>query len=220
MATRYKGKIAYWTIWNEPNLAYSFSPQDLNLGSGYLTNEYMDLVQIPAHGAITTVIPGALTVGPDLYTPNGGGQVETCDYYNHCMWLYGTGEWEDAMLRYFDSYFPTFSIHNNSDTDVGANAAVGNTWNLVMVPLGKQRNIWLSEYNFGNNGTCSNSEQTLANYTRNLYTNMGNQRDFYFSLTDGWGTPACGDGIVWGQGYNWAEKSVLYPAFTNIVGTT
>jgi hypothetical protein len=61
-----------------------------------------------------------LTVGPELYTPNGGGNVKTCDYYGHCGWLYGFGWWEDALLRYFDTNFPTFTIHNYSDTNTGS----------------------------------------------------------------------------------------------------
>jgi hypothetical protein len=76
MATRYKGKVAFWAIWNEPNIAYAFSPQDLNAGVGYLTNEYMELIQFPAHGAITAVTPAALTVGPELATPDDGGNAK------------------------------------------------------------------------------------------------------------------------------------------------
>ncbi|HEY6347784.1 MAG TPA: DUF6065 family protein [Candidatus Angelobacter sp.] len=35
LATRYNGKVAFWIIWNEPNLANEFSPQDSNLGGGF-----------------------------------------------------------------------------------------------------------------------------------------------------------------------------------------
>lgn len=225
LAQRYNGKVAFWIIWNEPNLANEFSPQDSNLGGGFLTNEYMDLIQFPAHSGLIAVIPSALTVGPELFTPNGGGQIETCDYWHevtgdsspaHCMWLYGTGEWEDAMLRYFNTYFPIFTFHNYSDTDSGSRTAVADLWNNVMVPLGKQRQIWVTEFNFGapGSGTCSLSEQTIVNYTTNLYNLMANQRAFYFALADG---NSCGDGLVHSKASNWAEKSTLYPGFVHIV---
>jgi hypothetical protein len=223
LAKRYAGKIAFWIIWNEPNLANEFSPQDSNLGGGYLTGEYIDLIQTPAHSALLIVIPSALTVGPELYTPNGGGQIETCDYWHevtgdnspaHCMWLYGTGEWEDAMLRYFSNNFPIFTIHNYSDTNSGSGTAVADLWNNVMVPLGKQRQIWLTEFNF-TGGTCSLTEQTIVDYTASLYNSMSNQRAFYFALPDGAG--ACGNGLVHGKAYNWAEKTILYPGFVQIV---
>jgi hypothetical protein len=221
MATRYRGKVAFWAIWNEPNLRYSFSPQDVNAGSGYLTNEYMVLIQFPAHDGITAVIPGAFFVGPDLFTPNGGGQVRTCDAFGHCMYLLGQGNWEDSMLRFFSNNFQTFTIHNYSDTDAGSRTAIGNTWS-IMVSLGKQRQIWLDEFNFRN--PCSYSEQTIVNYTRSLYTQMTNERAFYFSITDGFGagSATCGSGttnfgLLQAQAYNWAPKPVLYPGFQSIV---
>ena len=217
LATRYKGKVAFWAIWNEPNLAYAFSPQDLNAGGGYLINEYMVLIQFPAHAGLTAVIPGALTVGPELYTPNGGGNVKTCDYYGHCGWLYGFGWWEDALLRYYDTNFPTFTIHNYSDTNTGSYNAIANTWNLVMVPLGKQRQIWLTDFNFKSRTCYPYGEQDIVNYTRSLYNLMANERAFYFSLTDGFSNDLCGDGLVHSLAYGWAVKSTLYPGFQSIV---
>jgi hypothetical protein len=214
MATRYKGKVAFWAIWNEPNIAYAFSPQDLNAGGGYLNGEYMQLIQFPAHAAITAVIPTAITVGPELATPDGGGNQRTCDYYGHCMYLLGQGEWEDSMLRFYDTFFPTFTIHNYSDDDRGSRVAVGDTWS-IMGTLGKQRQIWVTEFNF-DSGTCSYSEQTIVDYTRSLYSLMANERAFYFSLTDGW-SGTCGEGLLYSKTYNWAEKPILYPGFKSIV---
>lgn len=219
LATRYNGRIAFWIIWNEPNQANSFSPQDLNLGSGNLINEYMELVEFQGRRAILAVNPNALTVGPELFVPDGGGQAQFCDYFNHCMWLYGTGEWEDALLRYFSVNYPIFSIHNYSGTDAGSRTAIANLWNNVMVPLGKQRQIWLTEFNFGSNGTCSLSEQTILNYTTSLYNLMANQRAFYFAATDAFGNPgaSCGDGLLRSNSFNWGEKPTLYPGFRHII---
>jgi hypothetical protein len=118
------------------------------------------------------------------------------------------------MLRYFSNNFPIFTIHNYSDTNSGSGTAVADLWNNVMVPLGKQRQIWLTEFNF-TGGTCSLTEQTIVDYTASLYNSMSNQRAFYFALPDGAG--ACGNGLVHGKAYNWAEKTILYPGFVQIV---
>jgi hypothetical protein len=85
------------------------------------------------------------------------------------------------------------------------------------VPLGKQRQIWLTEFNC-KSGTCyPYGEQDIVNYTRSLYNLMANERAFYFSLTDGSGSDLCGDGLVHALAYDWAAKSTLYPGFQSIV---
>lgn len=117
------------------------------------------------------------------------------------------------MLRYFDGYFSTFTIHNYSDTDDGARAAVGNAWS-TMLNLGKQRQIWLTEFNFSN-GTCSDSEQTIVDLTRGLYANLTNERSFYYELADSGG--ACGSGLLHSRDYSYTEKPILYPGFRSIV---
>jgi hypothetical protein len=119
------------------------------------------------------------------------------------------------MLRFFDTYFQTFTIHNYSDTDRGSRVAVGDTWN-IMVSLGKQRQIWVTEFNF-RHGTCPPlSEQNIVDYTRSLYNLMYNERAFYFSIDDGF-TGACGLGLLLSGSYNYAEKPILYPGFKSIV---
>jgi hypothetical protein len=83
-------------------------------------------------------------------------------------------------------------------------------------PLGKQRQIWLIDFNF-KNGDCSPyTEQTIVNYTRSLYSLMTNERAFYFDLADG-SYSICGYGLVHGQPYGWGEKPILYPGFQSIV---
>ena len=118
------------------------------------------------------------------------------------------------MLRFYDAFFPTFTIHNYSDNDRGSRVAVGDAWN-IMLTLGKQRQIWVTEFNF-KIGTCSYGEQTIVDYTRSLYSLMPNERAFYFSLTDGW-SGTCGHGLLDSKTYNWAEKTILYPGFQSIV---
>lgn len=143
MATRYGNQVAAWRIWGEPN-SWAFSPQVLE--DGWWTNEFMRLIQFPAHDALTTVLPGARTIGPALAAVGANGNDgSSCDAWGHCMnWL---SDWTDSMLRYFDTYFSTFSITSYpSDANIVQNA-VGNVWNK-MVALGKQRPIWVDEFNF------------------------------------------------------------------------
>ncbi len=54
---RYKKKIKYWEMWNEPNLSEFWT------GS---VEEYLDLILIPGAEAAKTIDPGCKIVGPDL----------------------------------------------------------------------------------------------------------------------------------------------------------
>src|SRR5579884_1014685 len=107
LASRYKNTANFWAIWNEPN-SIAFSPQILE--DGYLTDEYMTLIQFPAHNALTAVIPTATIIGPEFAVPADGNDGPSCDYWGHCInWLNG---WTYSMLNYFDGFFPTFTFHS------------------------------------------------------------------------------------------------------------
>ncbi len=56
-ARRYRGRIAVWGIWNEPNLEHFWE------GS---RDAYIDTLLIPGAKAIRAADPGALVAGPDL----------------------------------------------------------------------------------------------------------------------------------------------------------
>jgi hypothetical protein len=152
-------------------------------------------------------------VGPELYTPVGGGNGNTCDYYGHCGTVY---EWEDVMLDDFYTFFPVFSIHNYSASPSGQFTAVQHMVNVEQT-YGKTPPIWVTEFNWGN-GTCSYSQNTLLSYINTYYQNTI-ARSFYFSTTDGEGLTGaeCGDGLVHGQWDDWAEKVPLYSGFESIV---
>ncbi|MBZ5554657.1 MAG: hypothetical protein LAO21_18220 [Acidobacteriia bacterium] len=210
IATRYPD-VTNWILWNEPNLAENFSPQSPLNPTG-LVSEYMDLIQFPGHNAITTAIPSARMIGPDIFTPSGGNEGYTCDYWNHCMnWLSG---WTDSLLRYFPSFFETFSIHNYSIDERAQVSAVSKVWNK-MVGLGVQRRIWLTEFNY-RNGTCSEPEWSIANWTQSLYQKMTWERSFYFVLQDPEGQ-GCGFGLLYGRQLEFLEKTPLYSRFQQIV---
>ena len=55
--TRYKSKVKYWGIWNEPNLRYFFA-----LGK----DKYVQQVLLPAVQTIRSADPAAFIVGPEL----------------------------------------------------------------------------------------------------------------------------------------------------------
>ena len=221
MATHYNNRASFWAIWNEPN-SWAFSPQVLE--DGYITDEYMTLVQFPAHNALTTVIPAAKIIGPELAAVgSNGGDGSSCDAWGHCLnWLSG---WADSMLRYFDSYFPTFTIHSYPAYPLALFNAQGNLWNK-MVALGKQRQNWTTEFNFTmgqfGGGTCSFSPTQIADNLQFVFNNMTWERSFLFTNTDG---GSCTNdnhfGILLGSDFNYAEKPIVYPTYavtTQIIG--
>ncbi len=57
VATRYRGRVAAWGFWNEPNLDRFWD------GS---REEYIDRILLPGIAAVRTADPGALVCGPDL----------------------------------------------------------------------------------------------------------------------------------------------------------
>ena len=210
MATRYKGKVNMWAVWNEPDLGGFFSPQDLNAGGGYNTNEYMVLIQFPGSNAIRSVIPGATMIGPELYTPVGGGDENQCDDFGHCGTVY---EWEAVMLDDFSGNFPVFSIHNYSNNPSGQLNAVQHMVNIEQT-YGKTPPIWVTEFNYVG-GTCSYSQNTLVSYLSTYYHSTI-ARSFYYALPDG-GGQSCGYGLVMNKSYGWAQKVPLYSGYSNIV---
>lgn len=172
----------------------------------------MELVQFGGFSAIRTVIPDAVMVGPDPFTCESGGDCTTEDAWGHsARWLI---HWTDSLLRYFDTYFNTFSVHNFGPSDWDKRTAVGNVWEK-MVQLGRQRQIWLTEFNF-KRGTCDFSEQTILDRTRAVYNTMTWERSFYFNFADN-DPQACGWGLLHSASFGFAQKSILYPGFRSMV---
>jgi hypothetical protein len=62
-AKRYRGRIAAWGIWNEPNLEHFWD------GS---RTDYIEKILIPASRAVRAADPRALVAGPDLAHLSGG----------------------------------------------------------------------------------------------------------------------------------------------------
>lgn len=220
--------IQYWALWNEPNLAEEFSPQDPLVGNSIIA-EYMTDIQFPGYDGVRAALPNAIMVGPELLVAAHGVNGNTCDYWGtyypnesaHCAYWQ---TWTQSLLQYYQQYVTTWTFHTYDTSASYEIDAVGTIWNSYMVPLGKQRQIWLTEFNFVNfigsgsqSGTCGLSEQSLGADVHDLYANMPNQRAFYFALFDGTGS-SCGDGLVHG-GPNWTPKSYLYPYFQQIVST-
>jgi hypothetical protein len=212
LAGRYPS-VVYWAIGNEPNLDYYFSPQTPLLYQSSAA-EYMDLMLIPATNAIQSRIPGASVFGPELAACNNGAG-DSCSNYDH-NWQYTTNwnyDWARTLLLNYPQYFPRFTLHNYGGNDQSMRTAVGSLWDHTMVPLGQQRPIWTTEFNF-NSGTCGNSEREIADWTCKNYKYMTWERAFYFDLRGN----GCFSLLMSDSGNT--PKSFLYPAFGAIVSNT
>lgn len=101
VATRYKGKIRFWEIWNEPDIVgfYSGTPDKL-----------LDLTR-QAHAILKQVDPNNKVLSPafadsggpaylDYFLANGGGK--SCDIISYHFYIdrpEGNGRWRAANLR-------------------------------------------------------------------------------------------------------------------------
>jgi len=207
LANRYP-TVMFWAIGNEPNLDYYFSPQTPLL-FGSAAAEYMDLMLIPATNAIHTFIPAAEVFGPELFTCSDG-RGDSCSNIDH-NWGYTTNwnsDWARILLLNYPTYFPRFTIHNYGGNDQSMRTAVGSLYDHTMVPIGQQRPIWTTEFNF-KDGTCSNTEREIADWTCKNYKYMTWERAFFFDLR-GNGCYSLLDGSD-------NPKPFLYSAFSAIV---
>jgi hypothetical protein len=210
--------IKWWALWNEPNLPGGFSPQDPINATG-IVSEYMDDIQFPGYNNLKAANPGANAIGPELFIPSHTSNDVTCDYWNHCLsWEL----WTQSLLQYFDKYVATFSFHYYDNDGGHLNGRINQIWNGIIVPLGKQRQIWITEFNFFQgalDGTCAFNEQFVALEVGTVYAYMPNQRAFFFSLADNPGGCTIvgdGNGLLRGPDYSWEPKSFLYPYFQKI----
>jgi hypothetical protein len=178
LALRYP-EVQYWAIGNEPNTDKMFSPEP-PLEGNYLPTDYMALLMLPAHDAITSVIPGASVFGPELWTCTSSGGDECAENQDH-NWGYYTSwthDWAWALLGYFDQYFPRFTFHSYTFDDWGQRTSAGALWDHVMVPLHKERPMWTTEMNFENPA----DQNHIADFTCKTYKTMTWERAFYFDL--------------------------------------
>jgi len=95
IVTRYKTKIKYWGIWNEPNLRNFF---------GFGKDIFVQNVLLPAVQTIRTVDPSAFIVGPELAHLTSSG-VE---------WYF----WMKYILDNAGGYFDIISHHIYEDLGV------------------------------------------------------------------------------------------------------
>ena len=92
MATRYKGRVKAYEIWNEQNLHYEWGgPGRLNAGA------YVELLKV-AYNAIKSVDPGAVVVAGALTPTGGDGGYKAIDDGVYLEQMYQAG-----LARYCDA---------------------------------------------------------------------------------------------------------------------
>jgi hypothetical protein len=76
-AARYRGRVAAWGLWNEPNLSRFWEGSQL---------EYIEEILLPGAAAVRAADPSALVVGPDLAHLSSGSWD---DWLRSCLWYAG-----------------------------------------------------------------------------------------------------------------------------------
>jgi hypothetical protein len=95
--SRYKSRVKYWSIWNEPNIDAFF---DQSLGK----DKFVQLVLLPAAQTIRGTDPAAFIVGPDLSHKTEAGT----------EWYF----WLKYILENAGNYFDVISHHIYEDHGV------------------------------------------------------------------------------------------------------
>lgn len=97
LATRYRGKIAAYSVWNEPNLAREWCEQPPN------PQEYVALLKV-AYDAIKSADPNAIVVSAGL-SPTGGPMPQAMDDVEYLDGMY------QAMGSDSEGYFDVLGAH-------------------------------------------------------------------------------------------------------------
>lgn len=164
VATRYKGKIRYYEIWNEPNLKHFFSG----------TPEQMVALAREAYTILKDVDPSIQVVSPSVLTDYGG-------------WM-----WLDEYLskggsKYADIIGAHFYIHDKKSPEETL-SLVREIQNVMAKHNLTQKPLWNTETGFGNKqeNAFFSDEQSIAYVARSYILNwaVGIER-FYFY---GWDT--------------------------------
>lgn len=98
VATRYKGRIDAYQIWNEPNLAREWGNRPPNAA------EYTEMLRI-SHDAIKAVDPFALVISAGMAPTTRNDDVARPDtYYIQEMYQAGAAPWFDALGAHAPGY--------------------------------------------------------------------------------------------------------------------
>jgi hypothetical protein len=177
LATRYKGKVAAYEIWNEPNLSYEW---------GYLTPDpvaYTQMLQV-AYTAIKAADPDALVITGGLSTAGDGSPTAYGDL-DFLRGMYGAG-----AKGYFDAFGSHPYAFGRSPHEIdpwGLSLSRVQEQHQVMVAHGDgDTPIWITElgwvlqnnWDLGEHENISVTEEQQAQYLRQTYPKV--QRDWVF----------------------------------------
>jgi len=181
MVQRYKDRVKYWEIWNEPNIAPFWVPDPR-------PEKYYALLK-EAYKAIKKADPEAVVIGCCT--------AGTALPFIECVLRLGGGQYMDAL-----------SIHPYQAGSAEVGSEFGKIKELVriMVKYKVNKPIWITE--MGWTSIDRESERRQANYVVRLYAtamsgeyNKWVKRVYYFNQTD-WGPRWRPKGGHWGLAYS------------------
>jgi hypothetical protein len=191
-AKRYRGKIRYWGMWNEPNLDHFWA------GS---RQQYIDIILKPGADAIHAANPDAKVGGPDLAHLTSGDS----DWYR---WLYDTLRQAGDKLDFVTHHIYDSDSHRDVTEKLEASTLFGNKpdlWDAV-TPSVKEvlkaagwwgKPFWLTETGWESGGGESKQADELRGLFDDWTTGRSGrdwvQKIFVYEIQD----PA-GGGSTWG----------------------
>lgn len=177
LATRYKGKVAAYEIWNEPNLNYEWGSQTPDPAA------YTAMLKT-AYTAIKAVDPEALVITGGLSTTGGGSPTA----YGDLEFLQGM--YDAGAKGYFDAFgsHPYPFGHPPSEVDPwGLSLSRVQDQHQIMVENGDgDTPIWITEvgwvihsnWDLGEHQNISVTEEQQARYLTETFTKV--QQDWPF----------------------------------------
>ncbi len=164
-ATRYKGQIHYWELWNEPDLA-------AHTWNGTM-QQYVDLILKPGYQSIKQVDPTAKVLLGGLASSTSIATIYTAGA---------------------KPFFDIVSFHAYASTAADEEAALDDIRQVVSAQGDEQKPIWLTEFGLktqpdgapGNPGTIStpNDEVAQAQLIHDVYGQLKIQAIFFYQLHD------------------------------------
>jgi hypothetical protein len=181
LATRYKGQVAAYEIWNEPNLNYEW---------GYLEPDPETYTQMlkTAYTAIKTVDPDALVISGGLATTGNGSDTASGDL------TYLQGMYDAGAKGYFDALGShPYGYGQSPDTvhpDGLSLSRVEEQHQVMQANNDGDTPIWMTEvgwvlqteWDLGEHAAITVSEQEQANYLARTYAKAAEDWPFVHAI--------------------------------------
>jgi polysaccharide biosynthesis protein PslG len=208
-ATRYRGRIRYWELWNEPNLPRFWSGT---------RQQYWDLILVPGAAAIRAADPQAKIVGPAL------AHVGSADWHH---WLLQTLERAGSSIDVVSHHLYDGDGHLDLSRKLDGSTPFANQpslWGAVPPSVrevlkradARDKPFWLTETGWqSGNGAAAQA----ANYTGFLGTWLAApaepaawiEKVFFYELADG------GPELSWGLLDTAGREKPAYGAYRDFI---